>query len=96
MTVTAVPSSVAPGGTVDVTVLAGSPSSTDVGGAVTFTVTPVNGFTGCGAAPAATTLAATDYAYATYTAGTGAGFCTITATLADGTSGSTTPAVDQT
>jgi hypothetical protein len=88
MTVTAAPQSVAVGGTSDITVLATSPSSTDVGGAVTFTVTPVvAGFTGCGAAPAATTLSSSYVAYATYTAGSTVGFCTLKATLADGTSG---------
>jgi hypothetical protein len=87
--VTAVPASQAPGGTVDITVTATSPSTADVGGAVTFTVTPVvSGFTGCGAAPAATTLASSDLAYSTYVAGSGVGFCTIAATLADGTTGS--------
>jgi hypothetical protein len=93
VTVTAVPPTSAPGGTVDLTVLAANPSTTDIGGAVTFTVTPVSG-TSCGAVPASTTLASSDYAYSTYVAGSGVGFCTITATLADGTSGSTT--VDQT
>jgi hypothetical protein len=91
VTVTAVPSAVAPGVTSDITVYASAPSSTDIGGAVTFTVTPVvSGFTGCGAAPASTTLASSDYAYSTYVAGTAVGFCTITATLVDGTNGSVT------
>jgi hypothetical protein len=79
------------GGTVDLTVTATSPSTADVGGAVTFTVTPLtSGFTGCGAAPASTTLASSDLAYSTYVAGSVAGFCSITATLVDGTNGSVT------
>jgi hypothetical protein len=45
-------------------------------------VTPVGGFTGCGAAPATVTASATSPygGTSTYTAGLGAGFCDITAT----------------
>lgn len=105
-TVTVTPASTTvPVGTTDaINVSVSNVSTTSNGNAVTFTVTPISPQTtaGCGAAPAATTLAVpsgstTGTASSTYTAGGNTGFCTITATVTPtgGTAVSGSTTVDQ-
>ena len=85
---------IAPGTGETITVTPTNPPASDASSAVTFTVTGVGGFTGCGTIGAATASGTTPYpATSTYTAGGTSGFCTIAATEG-GVSGSLT--VDQT
>jgi len=93
--VTAASSTVGPGLTDAITVTPSNPPATDAGSTVTFSVTPVtSGFTGCGTISSATAATSAPYgASSLYTAGSAAGFCTITATEG-GVSGTIT--LDQT
>jgi hypothetical protein len=79
-------------GTANVTVTVTNPVAGDIGAAVAYVVAGLGAFptASCGTVAAVTTLSSGGIAYATYTAGTGAGgFCTITATtFSSGKSGS--------
>jgi hypothetical protein len=87
--------SIAPGTGETITVSTTNAPTTDASSAITFTVTGVSGFSGCGTIPATTGAAISPYGgTSTYTAGGSSGFCTITAT--EGGVTSTPLTVDQT
>jgi hypothetical protein len=87
--------SIAPGTSETITVTSANAPTSDASSPITFTVTGVGGFNGCGTIPATTAAASSPYGgTSTYTAGATSGFCTITA--AEGGVSSNSLIVDQT